>query len=824
MIRSALIWLALTFAPCSMGPHVAAAGEIPIGTGAVRVTEHQRAVGRWDRWELTIRNDRTYADPFREVTLDVTYTRPDGRQVRFWGFHDGGRTWRIRFMPGAIGTWTYEARFSDGGPAMTGTFRCRGSDLPGMIAVDESNPIWLGFAGGRNLLVRSLHVGDRFFAANWPPQKRRALLDWAQSQGYNMLSVASHYLNRDAAGRGRGWQTPDLWDATARRPRPEQYRATERILDDLAARRIAVFPFAGFFGQSSDFPTRPEDQHLYLRYTLARIGPYWNILLNVAGPEPIGRNRKFQNAMAREDIERLGRLIRRLDVFGHPLSIHNPSGDDPFRRSQWSSLATLQGWKDRDWPSVYEGMLRNHTGRKPVYSQEVFWPGNTHGHGEYSDEEIRKKAYILLMAATAINFGDMRGDSSSGFSGSMELTERTQRRHDVVRRVWDFFETIPFRRMRPRPDLVDRGYCLADPGGEYVVYLDSGGSVDVRLAEGPYLVQWINARDTHDRRYGGQTRGGRKLRAPDDRGDWLLRLRRPTPRFSVNAENTGTLLDGRKFLAAGLRVSNALVSDRKTRELIDYMDEFASYGVNTLSVFFQGSRFGDVCGYREDGSLDPAYAVRMGRIIEAAAERGMVVLVGCLYYGNSRGKWETWTQHRAQHAVAATVRWLKQNGYRNVFVDVNNEQMAKFDDAGLIAAGKAADPTVVIGTSGKVTPPGADLSMHHGRADLPGKYYIQTEGTMKGGYWGSYSKRQGYYNYINIGVYPEEMKQQMLDYTDGFFNRGQGFLFASTWLQCVAPLGPNHRPGGQGTRQDPGIRWWLEHLKSKVGPHGRAAR
>jgi len=41
-----------------------------------------------------------------------------------------------------------------------------------------------------------------------------------------------------------------------------------------------------------------------------------------------------------------------------------------------------------------------------------------------------------------------------------------------------------------------------------------------------------------------------------------------------------------------------------------------------------GSRFGDVKGYRQDGSLDPVYAERMGRIIEAADKRGMVILVG----------------------------------------------------------------------------------------------------------------------------------------------------------------------------------------------------
>jgi hypothetical protein len=42
---------------------------------------------------------------------------------------------------------------------------------------------------------------------------------------------------------------------------------------------------------------------------------------------------------------------------------------------------------------------------------------------------------------------------------------------------------------------------------------------------------------------------------------------------------------------------------------------------------------------------------------------------------------------------------------------------------------------------------------------------------------------------------------------------------ASTWLQCVSPYGPNHRPGGDGSPDDPGIKWWLESLRDTCGPY-----
>jgi hypothetical protein len=40
-------------------------------------------------------------------------------------------------------------------------------------------------------------------------------------------------------------------------------------------------------------------------------------------------------------------------------------------------------------------------------------------------------------------FADNDGDSSTGFSGGMELKDRVQEHHDPVCKVWDFFETVP---------------------------------------------------------------------------------------------------------------------------------------------------------------------------------------------------------------------------------------------------------------------------------------------------------------------------------------------------------------------------------------------
>lgn len=476
-------------------------------------------VGQWDRFEASLSNGRNYADPYKDVTLHVTYTRPDKSRVAFWGFYDGGGVWRIRFMPDRIGAWTWEASFSDGAGAARGSFECVPSELPGMITADRVNPMWFGWSSGRHVLIRGFHVGDRFFAANWPAEKRKAFLDWAGKHGYNLLSIASHYLNRDDLHRGQGWDTPKLWPLNA-----AEYSRMESVLCDLARRRMIVWPFAGFFGQKSNYPRDPEDQELYIRYTLARLAPWWNLMFNVAGPEP----NLPKPWMAAEEVQRLGRLIRKLDPMGHLLAVHNYTGDDPYRDSEWSNYGVLQGPKTLSREVLSQGLLKNHHPSKPLLAQETLWSGNKvhiHHHGGYSEDDLRKNAWVIQMSAAALVFADNRGDSSSGFSGAMELGEQRQSHHEIVGRVWDFMETIPYYEMRPRQDLVDRGYCLANPGTRYLVYLPEGGATNVTIERGPFRVTWVNARNPAERRSGGLTTDGRDLAAPEV-GDWLVYLER----------------------------------------------------------------------------------------------------------------------------------------------------------------------------------------------------------------------------------------------------------------------------------------------------------
>jgi len=308
----------------------------------------------------------------------------------------------------------------------------------------------------------------------------------------------------------------------------------------------------------------------------------------------------------------------------------------------------------------------------------------------------------------------------------------------------------------------------------------------------------------------------------------------------VSVSGDEILLNGQAIKVIGMRCSNALISDSTTQALIGLLDTYKSYGCNTVSVFFMGSRFGDVKGYNPDATLNATYASRMAAIIEAADQRGMIVLVGCLYWSTSRAKEDLghWGQSEADTAVANTVHWLSANGYRNVIVDADNEGMSPWNINQMVQAGHAIDSTIMIANNGGDAAPDADLNIHFGPKES-GKPWFNSEATVSsplGGYWGTYSKEthqqdSSYYNYSRIGRYTSSMKTSQINNTWSDVSNYNGYMLASTWLQCAPDEGvngPHMEPGGYSNiadvdadidalHPDAGVKWWLESVHAAYG-------
>ena len=148
---------------------------------------------------------------------------------------------------------------------------------------------------------------------------------------------------------------------------------------------------------------------------------------------------------------------------------------------------------------------------------------------DYSDTDLRKNAFAIHFCAAGLVFADNDGDSSSGFSGQLDLPRRRQDRHDIIRQVWDLVATLPWQSTIPRPELLEvdsaaTPLCLADPGRTYLVYLETRATVRIETTA-TLAGEWINAQDRADRQSVGPVSPGTALTPPARGDDWLLVLR-----------------------------------------------------------------------------------------------------------------------------------------------------------------------------------------------------------------------------------------------------------------------------------------------------------
>jgi hypothetical protein len=91
-----------------------------------------------------------------------------------------------------------------------------------------------------------------------------------------------------------------------------------------------------------------------------------------------------------------------------------------------------------------------------------------------------------------------------------------------------FAQRMALNRARPAADLASTGYCLADPGREYLVYLPEGGSVSVDLSAAAQLtVEWFDPTRGASTGAGPVTGGERRTFTAPFAGDAVLYLRRP---------------------------------------------------------------------------------------------------------------------------------------------------------------------------------------------------------------------------------------------------------------------------------------------------------
>ena len=508
-------------------------------------------VPRWGRFETVVHNDRSYRNPFADVVLNASFTSPSGRQVAFFGFHDGdgqggqtGNVWKLGFMPDEIGVWSFHCGFSDGAPGANGTFRCVAAGaMPGPLRVDSENRRCWVFADGTHFSARAYTAPELFVAGSEAQRKFWIAHFFGGKYKFNLCNA--NLLNFVGTEDVLNWQgtpyrAPDpaqpgkfipirgngLFPFLHSGPRPRFdggsnvdwqrpsvrcWANVDRVLSELENRQAVWFNHWGMIGWDWSGNGRllvPADARKpVLRYWIARLAAYWNVTWNLAG--------EWDELLTPAEFDELGNFVKHIDPWNHPRTSHalGTTADRPwvdFRVQQFAARTSSESVTNA------KRALADYA-QKPVFAFETAWEGRP---GKLTADQVRTGAWGSLMGGAFYLYAECFEPALTWGDGDA---------FPFVEIMNDFLYDGPYWRLSPNAGLVNSGsLCLADPGQRYVIYRQTGGTMRIDLSgvSGVFHAEWLNPR-TGAKTPAEKVEGGaRRSFASPDGNDWALHLTR----------------------------------------------------------------------------------------------------------------------------------------------------------------------------------------------------------------------------------------------------------------------------------------------------------
>jgi len=509
----------------------------------------------WAVYEFTFESARSYGAPLWDVRVSVRFTAPSGEEHPVEAFWDGGGAWRVRFCPDEAGEWSWRSECSDAANAglhgRTGQFLCTSAegDNPllahGPPRVSDDRRHFVHADGTPFFWLADTAWNGAILAR---PEDWQAYLGKRREQGFTAVQFVSTQWRGGSRDR-QGETAFSVEDGL--RVNPAWFQRLDAKVAALNEHGLVAAPVV-MWAIGEDDPGRllsEPDAVRLARYVVARWGAYQVVWL-------LGGDGDYRGDAA-ERWRRIGRA-----VFGDRpdrLVTMHPMGQswvaDEFRDEPWFAFIGYQSghgsstehlrWLVAGPPA--QQWLKEPV--RPVVNLEPNYEAHPpyHTHERFTDREVRRAAYWSLLIAPPAGLtyghnhiwpwrdepGPPEGHDYIGQVGAWRDAVESPGAGSI-RVLRDFFESLPWWRLRPAPDLLmeqpgrdDPSRFVAAAASEddalAVIYLPEGGKLSLRTGRlrTPAASRWFDPR-TGGWRDGPELTGGdAHVEAPDE-NDWII--------------------------------------------------------------------------------------------------------------------------------------------------------------------------------------------------------------------------------------------------------------------------------------------------------------
>jgi len=489
-------------------------------------TDAKISVPCWQPHDFVFHSDAVPTNPF-QTDFSVEASGPNGVKLDLPGFYDGNGLWKARVAPTTVGAWTLLTQGSlPGSEQQRVSFQCISNRLPnvhGGLRVDAQHPHHFVFDDGTRFFLMGYEC-DWLWALDLQSADLEILnpfLDKLAASGFNYILLNAFAYDTSWRKGKTGpddFGPPPLYAWAGDNVVPDHSRFNlaywqhfDRVIEAMNHRGIIAHIMIKVYNKQVNWPAKasPEDDQ-YFRWLIARYAAYPNVQWDFSKESNNETNLSYK----------LGRIqfIREHDPYRRPITTHTDL--KTFDRGAYNEVLDFRSDQVH---SQWHASLLDHRRQKawPVVNTEF---GYEHGPGGLADktyhvaqapEEVCRRAWEIYMA------GGYGAYYYTYTAWDVLRPNDTPPGYAYFHHLRDFFEGTASWLMSPADDLVSEGFCLANPGREYVVFLNHPATFKLKLEglQTPAATEWFHPFTDRRTRAGDLGNGIQSLTPPENWGD-----------------------------------------------------------------------------------------------------------------------------------------------------------------------------------------------------------------------------------------------------------------------------------------------------------------
>jgi len=468
-------------------------------SGNVASAADAPAVPCWQPHDFSFTATARAANPFM-VEFSATVTGPDGKTFALPGFFDGDSTWKIRVAPTTEGQWSLVTQselpeLNGRKAAFTGVKNANPKNH-GVLRVDKEHPHHFIFADGTRFFMQPYEY-DWLWALDMDKPGVPTIektLDLIASHGFNHVIVNSYAYDtkwRKGKTGADDYGPPAMFPWAGSNDAPDHSRMNlaywqhyDRMMTALMDRSMQAHMLIKVYNKGVEWPKKNSaEEQLFFRWLMARYAAYPNLIWDFS-----------KEAHNEKDLAyKQGRLqyLRDTDPYHHLITVHdddiaNDSGD-------YDRLTDFR--TDQQHSKHHETILRQRERRAwPVANVESDYecgPGGvkdkTFGQAKMPEQAVRT-LWEIAMA------GGYAGYYYTYTAWDVIRPLDVPQGYTYMKHFGEFWRATDYWLLQPSDKLVSTGWCLANPGKEYVAYQNQPEpfTLEISGGAGKLAGEWFN--------------------------------------------------------------------------------------------------------------------------------------------------------------------------------------------------------------------------------------------------------------------------------------------------------------------------------------------